>query len=312
MIYLEDYQFEYELFLSEQELFESVISLGADYVNESVSIISINEGVKEAVTNYIHKVTTALQNAWDKFNQTVSKVTDKNYLTSKLREKIDSYESNFFINNYPNFNAITIDNIKVVPLNYEEMKPYLDSQTNFANKYYPSIMTDSNKTIGENIQDMGIKSREDNKRCTKEMLLEMFDYVTKEFPNKIKNMENDIKVVNNTNNQITALTNQLSTDNTVGESVNTYKYYLVEAEEDTKVEYKDDPNAKKPSNLAKEISVYMGVTMSIISAKMKIHRDMFSFYLRTLKHAIKPEKEKSENDTDQVEVSSNVKTQVDL
>ena len=69
MITLEDYELQYNLYLAESELFTNLISLGGEVINESSGLMSIQEGVKETVINYLTKISNAIQEAWNKFKE---------------------------------------------------------------------------------------------------------------------------------------------------------------------------------------------------------------------------------------------------
>ena len=56
MIYREEYELNYELFLAEQELYTNLIDYGFGIFTESVGLISITEAVKGTILNYINKI----------------------------------------------------------------------------------------------------------------------------------------------------------------------------------------------------------------------------------------------------------------
>ena len=53
MILQEEYELEYDLFLAEQDLYNSMIVSGCGIKKKSVGLVSITEGVKELILSYI-------------------------------------------------------------------------------------------------------------------------------------------------------------------------------------------------------------------------------------------------------------------
>ena len=135
LIYREEYELNYELFLAEQELYTNLIDYGFGIFTESVGLISITEAVKGTILNYINKIIKGIQNAWNKFKAIFNKKEDKDYLAN-LKEKIQKGpEPKFTVTNYPNYDIQKLNDIKLIPFNYEEMKDDLDNKSDFLKKY---------------------------------------------------------------------------------------------------------------------------------------------------------------------------------
>ena len=98
MIQLEEYQFHYELFLAEQELFESMISIGSTVNESSTGMIYIQESVKDTIIKYLSRIAEALEKAWESFKQIIENVKDKEFVT-KIKDKISSIRPSFVIKN---------------------------------------------------------------------------------------------------------------------------------------------------------------------------------------------------------------------
>lgn len=312
---LENYQIEYDIFVAESELFNSIISIGSLAMNESVGLIYIEEGVKETIINYISKITEAIQKAWERFKEIVLRKVDQIYLKS-IEKKIENADPHFTITNYPEYDIGFIESINIVQFEYESMKPYLDNASDFCKQYYSNIMKDSMLRIKENIEKTALKSKND-KKCTADLLKGMYKFVKDVFPKKLSNIENDLKKFNASNKNIQNMVSQVTSSETTSEATLLYLSEAEEQDKEEKTEFKDDPDAKKndTTSITKHVTTYLKVTTDIITAKMYVYKEVYNFYMKTLKHYAKPEKksdnkkeEKSENNnankTTQVEINS--------
>ena len=305
MILVEDYQLNYELFLAEQELFEKTIGFSEQFVNESIGLISLKESMMDTIKNYLGTVIESIQRAWNRFKEILT--TKKNEMFIKHAQKvIDSIDPKFIIDNYPTYDVNVVDNLKVVPYNHQEMKPYLESKQSFFKQYYSSVYVDENKSFLENVTSKSIRSVKDT-RMTKDLSKEMIDFLT-DFPNKMNNVENDLKIINDASTAAQKVAAVEVVSNT--ESV----LILYEAEGDDKKEkvgFTDDPDAKKSNtSYVKEMSIYFKSTTEVLSTKMKIYRDMYALYFKCLKHYIKLPKEDKKEET--VKTTQNKATQVEV
>lgn len=312
MVSLENYQLQYDIFLAEQELFDSLIDFGANYVIESSGLISIHEGVKETILGYLQKIAKALETAWEKFKEIVTRKKDIIYLKS-IQKKMENPDPKFTINNYPIYDITMLDNISIAPFNYEQMKDDLESSTSFINKYYSAFNKDPDKSLQENISNLVLRTRQDQVKCTGTILKNMYNFAL-QFPDKITKMEKDLKTVNASNKNIENMVSQITPAQTTNEASVIYESYLMEAEDDNnkKVKFEDDEDAKKTNTtLVKQVTTYLKVSSDILSAKMKCYRDIYAFYMQTIKHYIKPEpeesSEKKETETSQTTGQTQIK-----
>lgn len=320
-----DYELHYDLFIAEQELFDNMISYQFDIVTESVGLISLNESMKENVMKYIERITTAIQKAWDKFRDIVTRSVDKAYL-EKIKDKMANPNPKFTIKNYFTYNSEILDNIKVIPFDYIEMRDSLGSKTDFVTKYYPNLITDSDKSFSTNMRVKIITGAKDTK-CTSEMMIQMYNFVTKIFPNKIKNVENDLKTVNTSNKNIKQIVNQ-TISNMPSESENKPEnnnsgdgeqqshehetvYMLgdiyIREDDNTgadgkKVRFEDD---KKKETMIKQVNIYLSTSTDILSTKMEIYRDIYAMYMNTIKHYIDPKIVISKDKKDDLKQNTN-------
>lgn len=312
MIIEETYQFNYELFLAEQEMYESLVEYGAVVSRESYGLFLLNEGVKDVVVGYLQKVGESISKVWNKFKEIFNNEKDKVYLKS-IQEKINSADPKFTIGNFPTYNLSRLNEIKTVELNFEQMKDDLTSKETFVSKYYPNIkIDDNNKKFKDAIQTYCLEKREDT-RCTPELLKEMYRYCLNDYQNSIKSIEDDLKRYNTSSKNIQNLVNQVSSAETSQtECVAIYESFLLEADNDqksNKVEFKDDPDAKQQgqgsNDITKKITTFVKITTDILSAKMSMTREIYRLYMDTIRHYIKPTKAQKEEDKKQESNNTN-------
>lgn len=299
MVSMEDYLFNYDIYLAEQELFDSFMRIQGSSIIKEVSLTYINESTKDTIMRYINKISTAIEGAWNKFKQTVMRDVDKKYLES-IRDKMQNPNPKFTISNFPTYNTARLDDIKLIPFDYAEMKESLESKKSFLEKYYPNLAQSDKSTI-ETIEGLTITGRQ-NTRCTPELLKSMYNFAINEFERKIQNIETDLKTVNTSNKNIQQLANQITqgtttTPATPAQEENENKQNQAENQEGgNNVGYKDDETqaTKDNSSLIKQISNYVGASTDILSAKMKIYRDIYALYMKTLRHYTRSEDKKQQ------------------
>ena len=291
---MDNYELSYTLFLTESELFENLTNLGTSIIVESSNLELVQEGVKETILKYIEKISTAISKVWEKFKSIFENEKDKIYLKS-ISDKMQNPDPKFTMTNFPTYTFQKIESIKLVPFNYEEMKESLVSREDFLDKYYGAI--DRNKSIIDSLRDMCITSRADTK-CTAQLLKDMYKFCLSDFKSHVDKIEADLKIVNTSNKNIESMVNSIVSS--TQESVSILEAVLFEAEEDEKkVEFKDDPNAKTEGHgkteVVKHVTTYVKVSTDILTAKMNLYKEVYSLYMKTIKHYIKPAKEESED-----------------
>ena len=77
MIIKEIYEFDYELFLAEQELYESMIDYGSVVTRESYGLFLLNEGVKETIMGYLTRVSGSITKVWNNLKDYIKKYRDE-------------------------------------------------------------------------------------------------------------------------------------------------------------------------------------------------------------------------------------------
>ena len=313
MIRLEEYQFQYDLFLAEQELFESMISIGSSTVNESTGIIYIQESVKDTIVKYLSRIAEALENAWNKFKEIVDNIKDKEFIT-RIKEKISSIKPSFIIRNCPDYNMNFLDTVKIVPFNYGEMKESLDTKEAFIQKYYSNLI-EQDKSLKESIYIKFTKGTKDLE-CNSGVISKMVNTVVVELPKKITSLGNEIKTFNNSNKTIESTATSIDSTTATKEATLIYFMYLKEEGEEEKPNFEQIPGKenenKSSSSFTKHISNYIKVSSDILSAKMKCYRDVFAFYMKTIKHQFKSDKPKEEQQKEKEETNTNSDIEVNV
>ena len=303
MISIDDYQINYEIFLAEQEFFKGIIQTGVGYFNESSDLISLNESVKDVVMKYLEKISAAIQKAWDKFKEIVNKAKDAAYI-KMIKSKMENPKPAFIIENYVEYNMNLLDSIRLIPFDYEQMKESLTSKKDFLSKYYSRVYRNPEESVLDNFNNVLISSVSD-KECTPELLKQMYNFITVDFPNKIANIENDLKIVNNSNKTIERLISMIAPSTVNNEMVSLFENYIIEADEKEPMKFRDTgENQGVNSNLVKEVNVYVSSSVDILTNKMKVYRNIYAQYMKTIKHYIKPEKEPEKKPEEEVQTTT--------
>lgn len=286
----------------------------------------INEADEpKKINTYLVKITNGLKVAWNKLNQKLEDGRKK--LMEKFSDKLDQIDKSFDntnpdfkITNYPNYDFTRLDNIKVVALNYNEMKESLKSENDFIKKYYSNIPHDEKSNFKDDITKFVTTSRQDL-QVTPEILHNMMKFVRENYDNHRKTVQADIETINKANEEITNVAKNLKNENTNNDnsikvdtsntpSANTdvtahndsavlYGNSINEADETPKVKIEDNPtrkaeNTASDQSFTKDISVYMKVSTAIISTKMKILKDHFMLCVNCIIHSATPPKKSKE------------------
>ena len=297
MVSLESYELNYSIFLAEQELFDNLVNYGSGLVNESMGLISINEGVKETVINYLHKVAESIQKVWEKFKEIVNKAVNAVFLKSISKKINEVQDPGFTIIDYKNYDMTKLGTIKLIAFDYNEMKQYLSTKEAFIGHYYSDLVV-SGSSLTQQIEKKVVTSKE-NKKCTKEILQSVYKFASTDFKSELDKIESDLRTVNSSNKNIEQIVKTVSSAETANEVALIYESYLLEEDN---VKFKDDKDRESKSNnteLTKHVTIYMKASTEILSAKLKILRDVYAQSMKILRHAFgskqKKESDKKEN-----------------
>ena len=221
-----------------------------------------------------------MQTAWSKFQ---GKITEKETkFLADNKDKILNAKQNldFTIKNFKKINHDKIDAIKVVPWS-DEMKE-IKSKEEFISKYYPQLDPSNYK---ESLKKTFYGEPEDVK-VDGELLNKMYTFCTDTFNNLKGKIEEGIKVIDSSNQNIVNSLNQVSS---AEESYYFIESILLEDDNDnnekmTIVDNSTGEEATKPSNMLKAVSTYVSVSSSIISTKMVALLKEYFQNLKVLKY----------------------------
>lgn len=292
---IEDYDISYNLFLAEQDMFKDLASMGYSVVvNESVELVSLQEGVKETIMNYLQKVMTQIQKIWTKFQSKFS-ASVASFLEKKvvpLFDKADNAE--FVINNYKQFDLSKLGSYNVAGFDYnDQTKESYKSGDALAKRLYPNLMSEGDLKKGLEKQ---IVSNVDKYKVTKKELLEIYEYCKDGYKQAVDQISKDIENLNNSSKTITNMVNSIiSTQESLMLWDNMNLHIFTEGNEDEKMTFTD--NSGETSGESKEadnskaaitsaVTTYMNVSTKLLSAKMSMTTEKFNTCMRILTHFV--------------------------
>lgn len=270
------------------------------------------------IQKYLEKVTASMQKAWDKWKQKTATQDNVKFLKD-TSESIRGYKGAFIINNCPMFNIDNFTNIKVVPLDYQRMAEDLKKgkKKDFMSKYYPKLTGE--QTIYNKFKGLIINSY-DRVECDKAFLTTSFNFCSNDFYRAKRTIEADIETVNKSMEDIQKMLNdignspeQVAVQNVKNECAALLEEYLTETpipptannrmnnpnaqnnnkQQSTRMSFQDaDGTVTKATNklrdntnsIAVHISRYMGVSAKIITAKMRVLRELYTNRYTIINH----------------------------
>ena len=307
---------EYEL--DESALFESLLFAykeacegydELDSIVESVGLIAIQEAGKLNLMQYVRKVVDSIAKVWKSFKEKMQDLRKKaaEKFTSKFKKSAENLPNDlkFEVQNVPELEPTRFNMVKVIPFNYEGMKQGLRSQDDFMKTYYNSVDRKDGESIKASLERYLTKSVS-NIKVTKDYILNTVIPILETSDNTVENsVKEDIEIINKSMDAISRL-NSNPNDNTAPEAIDTttpevtpnnasYTFTSGSVIKEDDVKFVDDPDrtavSDKNSTL-KDVSVYLTVSASIISTKLKLIRKKEITAFRILAHAFAPPKKK--------------------
>lgn len=289
----DEFNFDILLILAEQEMFENFSGL----MLESADVEVLNEGIRETIMNYVQKIVLGIQKVWDKFINLFSQ-KELEYLKTKVKPMIEkSPDLSFTINNYKSYDYPKMNDIRVVPFDYERMKENLNSVNEFINaEYGGKLNLENSKNVKEALMKyMNFKVEEQYKVGQKE-LEKIYEFAVIDYFEYRKNVQEDIEVLNRSNESIKNMLNQVvDAENQQNAANESFEFatdmFLHEAPNETGTNNNNDPakssmsftdgenNKTNPNNkeqadrrktVTKSVTTYMSASTKILSAKMSI------------------------------------------
>lgn len=259
----------------------------------------------------IQKILLAFKNIFLKFQGLYQKVVDKKIEfvknnKAKLNEcKLDIGEG-FKVTKYVH-NAL--DNIKVEPLNYESMKQYMNTESDFIKKYYPAISANMaegisikeamRKMVVPNSEDMDTIGRDDLGKIVAfvEGYGKKYESILKDYQDiqragtLYKTISDKYKSSSNTNTD-SGNTKKTTRKTITKTSINASYYttsdmYFNEATSAPKPESNEQTNN---GDVLKQIRLYFKVMTNISSSKMNFFNMVFNDYFNSINNILKVNK----------------------
>lgn len=299
MILSEDYKLSYNLFLAEHELFSSLLDKSSIVLSESLNKNDYNilcEGLQDTIINYLNKVTTSMQEVWNKFVTNVGNDRHKEYLRQSA-DKIRNSNPRFSINNFPNYDVNILTSYKVNRYNRQTMTDDLKTQKAFMQNYYSSLYSERNNM--NVMMHKAVVRGYINIRCDKSTLIRSYNFCSTGFYEARKSIEADITTINEA---IDTITQALNTVQSTQESGMLYESIIIEAlstgkpeNKATKMSFVDndgskvdpgDKSAQFQNSFINQVANYMKISTQIITAKMKVLTQMYKSHLDIIKHYV--------------------------
>lgn len=291
MITQNQYELAYNLYINERYLNASNTSLEIKSVKESTDILE--EGAKENIQNFIKKIVTGVQNAWNKFKAKVND-TKLKYAEDEIAKAIAALEPNITVEDYADYDVQALENVTIKELAWTIMQANLTDATTFMKANYASFYRDESKSIKDNLKNHCIKSRTKTYKITRNDLLKMFDFV-KGYKESVSKMEADLDAINKATNAASTVANTIAVNvestNDTGYKLSklneTMSQYFSEAD-DPKPKIKNEEqdqnnnqgqdNKDKSSDIEKKVQLYFKCTSEILSAKLSLNREIYFFF----------------------------------
>ena len=214
MITQQEYEIAYTLYNEGRILESTMISLELHALTEATEVLE--EGVTDTIKKYIGKVIAGIQKAWNSFKAAITKKKNLPHKTEDIKKSIANAEPDITVNNWVVYDDTPLRNSKVVAFDWNTMKDSLFDKNTFLKKYYPSIFTDPNKSVKENLMAKLIKSKEDKHKVTREDLTQMYSYIDDGFNNTFNKLSVDMESINKASkniDQLASTINEASTSN---------------------------------------------------------------------------------------------------
>lgn len=293
-------ELQYEIFLADQALDESLSIYGKRLLLESDDIDVLQEGIIDSLTGYLNKIIEAIQKVWNKFIEWLEQ-RDQKFLKSIAKEIATAKNPNFQVNHYTRFDMNTFQTTNVVPFNYDEMKEFLTGGSKrFCNKYYPDFDMEKYDSIKKACRAHIVTSIDNNVQVTVEMLQLGYKYCTQGYQIYKEQLKEDMDSMNKSTESIlnkarlvikeAALMYYdiiMEADNNVDPNTDQGKPVAAKIS-DNGQDPKEKEQAKTEANQTiKNVKTYTKICTGVLSAKMEIVRDLYKENFAIVNHYVK-------------------------
>jgi hypothetical protein len=189
---IDEYELYYNLFISESDMYKKLTDINMSIVlSESVDIVSIEEGVKDTIMNYITKVTQGLQKAWNTFSDKLSG-SIQGFLNKNVKPVIEKNNTTeFIINNYRDYDINALTSIRIDNFDYNDSTKHIyESESSYFKNKYPYL----------NIEGSDVKTALENKYvrvvdkqvANKEFISKIYNFCVNGYKNTITSLKDKI------------------------------------------------------------------------------------------------------------------------
>lgn len=240
-------EFYYEMYIAERDMLDK-LSANRILLNNGVlseeAVISLQEGVKDSVMNYIHKIISGTQNAWNNFKSSIAdKAIGKFYDDNKEYFKsgfVMKPPKGYLLPNLKEFDTF-MNNTTIPPYN-PSMNPALDSEQNFFKKYIPTYSLELEK--GKRLKEIGEKKLFTEAQGTENIGTNFINDVVKFSAIDYKKTSEKLAAnLKNLNSSTRTMENLLKVSNTNESVINNY-----DLDETINTYFTEDGEEKKDNN----------------------------------------------------------------
>jgi hypothetical protein len=307
---LEEYENEYEMFIINQEAYEQIFQLECGFVNESMGLMSLQEGVLATIHKWFDKIVNAVQTIIKKLEQKIVDISEKQLKKyAKMMNdpvKLDPLTLRLNITNYHEYdftkfrdgtfdaskafnNPDFLNIIASIAGGGSGQKPEKVTKDDIKKAIYPQLYDEKLSTF-DKMRELVLTTGKDNNNETllnMDMLDNAWNYVNGEYRPLIDYIKKDEEALANQRKNVDAIAQQVANTVTAPtapqqtqESFAFCEEYLFEADDQDKPvkdQKIDDGGSGGVSRetYARILMVYIQVAVDIISAKTKVVNTAF-------------------------------------
>lgn len=312
---LDEYLLEYELFLAEDEMLQTLFQLEAGYLNESTGLISLNESFADTLKEWFQKIMNGITGAYDKLKGKLDNIYE-----DKLKNMSNKFEdpnkvapegieiTNYHIYDYDklaNYSAQTALNSSDYKqtvaglVGGQENKGNIPSKNDIIKKIYPDLYAEDTSLFDQMRKNI-TKSGNDNNATTiltLEMLNDCWNFCFKTRHDLIVSIDKDKNLIKEQKKQIDTIATELANSINMSMQRNPQQQetsesfliesYLIEDDNFKSQSIKDTPQEEKKDNkkmYSKILISYIQVVTNMISAKMKLTNTIFMEKYKIVMH----------------------------
>lgn len=332
--------FYYEMYIAEKEMLDEVGSRLEilDNVSLSESAIEVlQEGVKENLMKYIHKIVAGTQNAWNNFKSTIA---DKG-IGKFYNENAEYFKKGFVMKppagySIPNIKEYEkfISNTTIDPYT-DALNPYLDNEKNFLSRQLSAYSAElKDKKLREIAEKRLFTIAKGTENIGDNQMNEITRFAVVEYKKVSDKLSTNLKNLNVSTRTMEGLMRSISTAEpakTESTIENTMEYYFTEEGKETSgnkssttdssekkgfTSANDDKKEDNKTELDKIAKVYFKASTSVISEQLFMTNKMVVNCFKMMNEFVRLQKKeqpkKEESSNKETPAESNASTQVKI